>query len=92
MSDTFRAVLKMPLFTPIGYFPKTEDFRNPSVLPEELRPFLPKSAKIIEDAPAWRESAPADPEPETMSAVSRNMKGKGLKAVFAATEDTATEK
>ena len=84
MSDTFMVVLKMPLFTPIGYFPKTEDARNPSVLPEEVRKYLPESAKIIEGAIAPAEARfTGDPEPETLSAISRASKGRGLKNIFA---------
>lgn len=92
MSDTFMVVLKMPLFTPIGYFPKTEDARNPSVLPEEVRKYLPKSAKIVEGAVAPSEARfTGDPEPETLSAVSKGSKGKGLKNIFAERDGGSAE-
>lgn len=77
MSDTIRVILKMPLFCPLGYFPKTESSREPSELPEAVRQYLPKSAIIVEeDAP--RKPMPKKAEPDTMSGLSKAGKGSTL--------------
>ena len=45
-----KVILKNDLFTPIGRFKKTEFAKYPSELPDEVRPHLPKTAIIVEDA------------------------------------------
>lgn len=45
-----KVILKSDLFTPIGRFKKTEYAKFPDELPDEVRPHLPKTAVIVEDA------------------------------------------
>lgn len=45
-----KVILKNDLFTPFGRFKKTEFAKYPSELPDEVRPHLPKTAVIVEDA------------------------------------------
>ena len=45
-----KVILKNDLFTPFGRFKKTEYAKFPDELPDEVRPHLPKTAVIVEDA------------------------------------------
>ena len=81
-----KVILKSDLFTPIGRFKKTEFAKYPSELPDEVRPHLPKTAVIVEDAkdplpvpkrPAVEEDPEQDdvPEPVTMTEMHKASKG-----------------
>lgn len=71
-----KVVLKGNLFTPIGRFRKTLDARYPDTLPDEVRPFLPKSAVVIEDAAEDNSPTPEDDVGDTFTAYEKKT-GKG---------------
>lgn len=81
-----KVILKNDLFTPFGRFKKTEYAKFPDELPDEVRPHLPKTAVIVEDAkdplpvpkrlPVGDDSEEDDvPEPVTMTEMHKASKG-----------------
>ena len=81
-----KVILKNDLFTPFGRFKKTEYAKFPDELPDEVRPHLPKTAVIVEDAkdplpvpkrlPVGDDSKEDDvPEPVTMTEMHKASKG-----------------
>ena len=81
-----KVILKNDLFTPFGRFKKTEFAKFPDELPDEVRPHLPKTAVIVEDAkdplpvpkrlPVGDDSEEDDvPEPVTMTEMHKASKG-----------------
>lgn len=81
-----KVILKNDLFTPFGRFKKTQYAKFPDELPDEVRPHLPKTAVIVEDAkdplpvpkrlPVGDDSEEDDvPEPVTMTEMHKASKG-----------------
>ena len=81
-----KVILKNDLFTPFGRFKKTEYAKFPDELPDEVRPHLPKTAVVVEDAkdplpvpkrlPVEDDSEEDDaPEPTTMTEMHKASKG-----------------
>ena len=82
-----KVILKNDLFTPFGRFKKTQYAKFPDELPDEVRPHLPKTAVIVEDAkdplPVPKRLPVEDdfeedddvPEPVTMTEMHKASKG-----------------
>ena len=72
-----KVILKSNLFTPVGRFKKTPDARYPSELPDEVRPYLPKTAVVIEEGKhdPLPVPSPHENEPVTLSEFSKQSAG-----------------